>query len=155
MFYVTNTKAETTLINTSLEFSSDVLVNVAGNETNNWGTPGSNGGEYTLTAANQTLEGAVQCDEISTVLINLTDDSSYKGAVNTEKTAKSAGVNMDSTSTWELTADSYLETFTNEQGDCSNIQSNGFNIYYNAQSNAWLNGQTIELAGGGKLMPMA
>ena len=39
--------------------------------------------------------------------------------------------------------------------DCSNIESNGHNIYYDSENlaNEWLAGRTISLKGGGVLAP--
>lgn len=44
---------------------------------------------------------------------------------------------------------------SNEAEDCSNLYSEGYTIYYDAdnEENAWLEGETIELDGGGRLTP--
>lgn len=156
MFYVTNTTATATLTNTALTFSSGILANVAGNSTNSWGTPGANGGKLTLTGINQILTGNITCDSISTVALALTSSSSYTGAMNSAKTALSAAVSLDSTSTWTLTGTSYVTVLSNTLSSCTNIISGGYNLYYDASNtaNSWLNSQTIALSGGGSLMPM-
>ena len=155
MIYVTNTQAEAFFENTELVFTSGVLANVAGNETNNWGTPGSNGGQFTLTGINQVFEGDVTCDEISTFALSLTQGSTFTGAVNTENTAQAAAVSLDADSAWTLTGDSYVTVLTNADETCANIVSGGHNLYYDADAagNEWLGAQTIALAGGGSLMP--
>ncbi|MHB1314269.1 MAG: hypothetical protein ACYCX2_02140 [Christensenellales bacterium] len=155
MFYVTNTDAEATLSNTTLIFSSGILANVAGNSTNNWGTPGSNGGNFTLTGVKQTFKGAITCDSISAVALALTESSAYTGAINAEHTAKQASVSLDATSKWNVTGNSYVSAITNALPDCTNILSNGFTVYYDAANtaNAWLAGTTIPLSGGGSLTP--
>ena len=58
------------------------------------GTPGSNGGQFTLTGINQVFEGDVTCDEISTFALSLTQGSTFTGAVNTENTAQAAAVSL-------------------------------------------------------------
>lgn len=155
MFYVTNTDASATLKNTKLYYSSGVLVNASGNKTNNWGKAGENGGDFTLTGVSQSLEGSVKCDEISTVALNLTERSSFKGCINTGNSAKSASVQLDKSSTWTLTDDSYVSAIANKDTTCSNIKSNGFTIYYDKANaaNKWLDGKTLSLSGGGKLTP--
>lgn len=155
MIYVTNTQAEAVFENTELVFTSGVLANVAGNETNNWGTPGSNGGQFTLTGINQIFEGDVTCDEISTFALSLTQGSTFAGAVNTGNTAQEVAISLDADSTWTLTGDSYVTVLTNADETCANIVSGGYNLYYDADAagNEWIGGQTISLAGGGSLMP--
>ena len=51
MFYLTNTKANIVLSNTVLDFDSSKanLLTVQGNDSNNWGTAGSNGAEVQFT----------------------------------------------------------------------------------------------------------
>lgn len=156
-FYVTNTNAEAALQNTTLVNDSGILVTVSGNETNNWGTPGSNGGSFSLTGISQTLEGDIKCDEISTMNLALTQSSALTGSVNQENTAKEITLSLDTSSTWELTGDAYLTAITDEDTACGNISSNGYTIYYDASNstNSWLDGQTLELSGGGSLTPIS
>ena len=155
MFYITNTEAEATLTNSTLNFTGGILVNVAGNDTNNWGTPDENGGSFTLTGVNQVLLGDVTCDSISAFTLLLTQGATFTGAVDTDNAAKETSVSLDSTSVWNVTADSYVTAITNALTGCSNIVSNGHTVYYDAgnTANAWLNGATITLAGGGTLTP--
>lgn len=155
MFYVTNTKAEAVLANTELIYQGKTLVNVAGNDTNSWGTAGKNGGDFTLTGVGQKLLGNIVCDEISSAAIHLTEQSTLKGTVNGENKGKNVEISLDKDSHWELTGDSYVNVITNEDAGCSNIQSNGHDIYYDSSNaaNSWLNNKTITLSGGGKLLP--
>ena len=75
--------------------------------------------------------------------------------INTAHVAKEVNIVMDSASSWNLTGDSYIDTLTDEDSTCSNIISNGFNLYYDetATANAWLEGKKMELNGGGQLLP--
>lgn len=64
-------------------------------------------------------------------------------------------VSLDATSTWSLTGNTALQNLTLANNNWTNINSNGYNITYDATSpaNSWLNQATITLNGGGKLMP--
>lgn len=155
MLYVTNTDASIKLEKTELKNKGDKLIKVSGNSTNNWGAAGSNGGNLKLTAVAQKLDGNITCDEISTLSINLTEKSTLDGQVNKEAKGKNVEITLDKDSEWELTGDSYITSLMNEDTKCSNIDSNGYTIYYDSTSsgNSWLAGKTITLSGGGKLAP--
>lgn len=155
MFYVTNTRGSVTLKNTSIYYSNGVLAKVAGNKTGKWGTPGKNGGTFTLKGIHQTLSGNITCDSISTVAVKLTKNSLFQGTLNAKNTAKSASISLDKTSRWEVTGDSYVSKITDKNTKCRNIRSNGHTVYYDAaqKGNGWLKGKTISLPGGGKLTP--
>ena len=155
MFYVTNTTTEVNLTNSTLSFQSEILINAAGNETNHWGTPGSNGGILTFTASNQNLQGNITCDEISSIDLTLNERSTYLGAINTEHTGD-VTVSLDEDSIWDVAGDSYISSLTDEDEKLNNINSNGFTIYYDSSNsqNDWLDGKTITLQGGGELTPV-
>lgn len=155
MFYVTNTTAEVNLTNSTLSFQSEILINAAGNETNHWGTPGSNGGMLTFMASNQNLQGNITCDEISSIDLMLHERSTYLGAINTEHTGD-VTVSLDEDSIWDVVGDSYISSLTDEDEKLNNINSNDFTIYYDSSNsqNDWLDGKTITLQGGGELTPV-
>jgi len=157
MFYVTNTDAEATLTGTTLEFTGGILADVAGNDTNNWGTPGSNGGNFTLKGVDQILNGDILCDEISTVSLLLMEGSVFNGAINGENAGGGVTVSLDASSRWNVTGTSYMTVISDALSDCSNINSNGNTVYYDAYNSAndWLGGKTISLPGGGTLTPAA
>ena len=150
MFYVTNTTAEASLKHTQLiqAGGSRTLVQVTSDR---WGVTDQNGGNFTLNAENQLLEGAVLANRISQVTLNLGDDAVFSGSVNPDNQADSMVVNLKSGATWELTEDSYVTKLVDEDGSFSNIKSNGHNIYYSKAENSF-GGKTIKLPGGGKLM---
>ncbi|WP_407381570.1 beta strand repeat-containing protein [Methanobrevibacter sp.] len=150
-FFITNTDANIYLENTTINYGSGILINVSGN-TGEWGKSGSNGGDLTFTAVNEVLTGNIYVDKISTIILSLTS-SALTSAINTANTASSVSLSLSSDSTWSLTGNSYLTTFTDSDTSLSNIQSNGYNIYYKSSANSWLNGATITLNGGGKLIP--
>lgn len=114
MFYVTNTTANILLKNTELNFDSDAanLLYIAGNDSNNWGTSGSNGGTVTFTAMGEDLSGDITVDTISSLDLYLLDQTSWSGAAVVEENASGSTsddvitVNVGSDSTWVVTADS-------------------------------------------------
>ena len=112
-------------------------------------------GACELLAANQTLSGAMAFTGDATLFITLQSGSAFAGAFPDGPPAR-ASVALDASSTWSLTADSYVTVLSNADAAHQNILSNGFSIYYdsNAPENAALNGQSFLLPGGGFLAPI-
>ena len=152
MFFITNTDAVINLENTKLNYGSNQLVTVSGND-GEWGSQGSNGGNLTFNATNQTLNGNISVDNISTASFIL-KSSTLTSTINSENNAKEVNLSLDSSSKWVVTGDSYVTTLTLEDNDLSLIEDNGYTIYYDASANSWLNGQTITLSKGGTLTPI-
>lgn len=152
MFFITNTDAVINLENTKLNYGSNQLVTVSGNDSE-WGSQGSNGGNLTLNATNQILNGNVSVDNISTASFIL-KSSTLTSTINSENNAKEVNLSLDSSSKWVVTGDSYVTTLTLENNDLSLIEDHGYTIYYDASANSWLNGQTITLSNGGTLTPI-
>lgn len=152
MFYITNTTATANLTRNKLVQGggSKILVKAASDR---WGNEGQNGGVFTLNAVEQELEGDVLADNISQITLNLGEASTFKGSVNRDNQADRIAVNLSKDAQWEMTADAYVTTITDEEGSFSNIQSHGHNIYYDKSAENALEGKTIKLPGGGKLMP--
>ena len=90
-----------------------------------WGNDGSNGGNCTLNATDQKIEGTITVDDISSLELNL-EKSEYTGAINSSGQAGNVSVTLADDSTWELTGDSYISEFN---GDTGNIVTNGFHVY--------------------------
>ena len=133
MFHVTNTHAVITLSGVTLNNEgSDVLLSVCDD--------GWNGASNTaeLIADAQALEGTILAGDNSTLTLTLSNGSSFEGCISGEiENAKGTTVStetgtvcviMDSTSTWTLTADTYITSF---EGDASGIISNGYTLYVN------------------------
>lgn len=152
MFYVTNTKAKTNIANTKLSYNNKELIKVTSDQ---WGTTGANGGDYTFTATNQQLKGSIYANEISSVNVNLKEGTKWQGVINKANIAKDAQLHLDKSAKWNMTGTSYLTVFTDRDQSLANISSHGYNIIYDSSNsgNAWLHGRTRELPGGGKLMP--
>ena len=94
-----------------------------------WGTSGKNGGDVVLNASNQKIEGDIFVDNISTLDLSLKNGSSYSGTINSENTAKTINITLDSSSTLTLTGDSYITSLNNNVTDNSNINLNGYTLY--------------------------
>jgi predicted small secreted protein len=156
LFYVTNTTGNINLKSVDVSTTSGILVQAEGND--RWGTSGSNGGTVVFTADTQTLRGDLAADRISSITATLQNGSSLTGAINKDNTAKKINLTLDSSSTWTVTADSYLSCLANPDGTAgrsiSNIIGNGHTVYYNASQCASLGSQTYKLNGGGTLTPM-
>ena len=125
MFYCTNTASVINLNGAALNLSEDgtLLIVSAGR----WGKDGKNGGRCVLNAENQTLEGEILVDSISSLEMNL-KDSSFMGSIQGEG---NVCVSLDATSTWTLTSDTYISSF---EGDTANVISNGYKLYVNGEA---------------------
>ena len=128
MFFITNTDAVINLNNTKLSYGSNILIKSIG--TSEWGKSGSNGGNVTLNAENQELTGNIETDSISTIVMNLSN-SNYTGTINSENTAKSITLKLDSSSEITLTGDSYITALETSDTSYNNINFNGYKLYVN------------------------
>lgn len=125
--YVNNTTAEVNLTgNTISTPNTTTLVKAVADS--RWGKTGENGGHLTLHASNQSLNGNIVADAISTIALDMTNGSNLVGAVNTNNTAKEVTVKLSKDSTWTLTGDSYVKSLTNEDTTGSNIHLNGYKL---------------------------
>lgn len=129
MFFITNTTAIINLENTKLNYGSNILISAKG--TSEWGNTTSNGGQLTFNATNQTLTGNIELDTLSTLTLNLKDNSTYKGIINKENTAKNITLKLDETSKITLTGNSYITSLENADSSNSNIDFNGYKLYVN------------------------
>jgi hypothetical protein len=112
-------------------------------------------GENTLTLDQTTVSTNPIFAEESSLLLWLQNGASFTGALGGMLPAI-ASVRLDATSKLALTAETYLAVYVNADTAHANIQSNGFNLYYdsNALENAYLGGQSFMLPGGGFLAPI-
>jgi hypothetical protein len=152
LFYITNTQSTIELKDANLSATSGTLLTASADR---WGSTGSNGGFVTFKAENETLEGNITCDNISSITAILQNSTSLTGAINTNNTASLIDLTLDSTSTWNVTGTSYLTSLTDEDSTLANIKDNGNTIYYASSStNIWLEGKTYTLSDGGHLTPI-
>ena len=124
VFFVNNTATEISLNNASITNEGDgVFLRAAAA---GWGKEGSNGGQVKLTAENQTINGDMLVDSISTLNLYLKSNSAFTGAIDPDGAQGSVYVEIESGSTWSLTADSYISSLTCDAGA---IQLNGHKLY--------------------------
>ena len=134
VFHVTNTNAIINLNGVKIvnNDSDNILLSVCAD---GWSGAGN---IATLNADGQELSGIIKVGDDSELTLNLTNGSTFKGSIdgsiiNAKGTTISTevgtvNVKLDSTSTWTLTADTYITSF---DGDASNIISNGYTLYVN------------------------
>ncbi len=134
VFHVTNTSAVITLSGATIvnEDSENVLISVCDD---GWSGAGN---KAELNASAQNLSGAVLVGDNSELTLNLTNGSSFEGFVDGSITnakgetvsteAGTVSVTLDESSSWTLTADSYVSKFN---GNAANVVSNGFTLYVN------------------------
>lgn len=131
MFYITNTDCTISLKNVAFKLANEVFLRVEGNSSGRgWGTEGSNGGDVVLNAENQEIEGQILVDEISSLKLSLTDGSTFTGSINPDGAEGTVDVTLSENSTWTLTGDSYVTSFT---GSTDNITANGYHLYVNGE----------------------
>ncbi len=125
MFYVTNTDANVVLSSTLLSFDSDNvnLLQVEGNDSNGWGSAGSNGATLKFTGLSETLNGNITVDSISSADIYLLEQTTYTGATSITQNANSSTsadsnitMNISSDSKWIVTDDSTVTNLNVEKG---------------------------------------
>ena len=154
--YVTNSTGVITLTGVTVNNSSATLIKAGADQ---WGTTGSNGGTVIFTADGETLTGNIDLDSYSSMTASLKNSSSLTGHIDAANTAKAIALTLDATSTWTVTANSYLTSLSDAGGisgtSITNITSNGHTVYYDASATASspLGGKTYTLNGGGSLTP--
>lgn len=128
--FVTNTKATISLTNNKI-INNDSTGAFLRIQSGKWGRSGSNGGDVTLNANNQTINGDIFVDNISTLSMKLTNGSNYTGKINGNNTAKNITLSLDSISKIKLTDDTYVTTLEDADSSYSNINFNGYKLYVN------------------------
>ncbi len=129
VFFVNNTVA-TIDLNDAEIINQDAEGNFLRAAAAGWGNEGSNGGHVTMNASEQTIDGSLLVDEVSTLNLYLKDGSQLNGSVNPDGQAGEVYVELDEGSTWTLTADSYITSLT---CDADAIDLNGHALYINGE----------------------
>ena len=130
MFYVTNTSCEIKLSGVKFNMADGVFLRAVGNSSSRgWGKSGENGGDVKMTLTDQTVEGDIVVDEISSLDLDMSG-SVLTGAINADNSGGNISVFLDENSTWNLTSDSYVSSF---EGDISNINAGEFHLYVNGE----------------------
>lgn len=92
-----------------------------------------NGGNLTFNVNKQDLNGNIEVDNISTLVLNL-ENSSYSGTINGDNNAKNIAITLDSNSTITLTGNSYVTFLKDDDTSYSNINFSGYKLYVNGKS---------------------
>ena len=134
LFYITNTHCLLELSGVTLiqEDASGALMRICGNSASRgWGTAGSNGAQVECTLRGQTLSGNILVDTISSLTLDLTENSDFTGTLNIYENAQGGtpvsgnlALTIQEGSTWTLTGDCTLSTLINY----GTIYFNGFTI---------------------------
>ena len=125
MFYVTNTTTEINLADVEFVPASgaEFLTVAAGP----WGSSGSNGGNVTLNAATQSIDGKISVDSISTLNLILSESSVFNGSIAAKGDAY---VELKEGSKWSLTGDSSVKSLTCDE---DSIILNGYTLTVNGE----------------------
>ncbi len=111
VFFVNNTVCTIGLEGTTIT-NEDASGNFLRAAAAGWGNEGSNGGQVTINARGQQLDGAMLVDEVSNLNLYLVDGSTFVGSINPEGAAGEVYVEVEDGSTWELSADSHITALT-------------------------------------------
>lgn len=128
--FVTNTTATISLENNNITNKDGDFLRI---QTGKWGNSGSNGGNVTLNMTNQKVDGNIIVDNISTLSMNLTEKTIYKGIINTENTASNLSLKLDKDSVIVLNGDSYINSLENEDSTNMNIYLNKHKLVVNGK----------------------
>ena len=125
VFFVNNTVATISLNDADIanEDASGVFLRAAAA---GWGNEGFNGGQVTLKATEQAIEGDMIVDDVSNLNLYLADGSTFVGSINSDGQAGDVYVELSGGSTWTLTGDSYVTSLTCDAGS---INLNGHTLY--------------------------
>lgn len=111
--------------------------------------------EVYVSVSESALVGDLVAYNSSFISWSLASYSSWTGAAYSGFGEAYFDVSLDHTSTWTLTNTTTVQNLTDEDTTLSNVNSQGFDIYYNASAilNGYLGGKTIALSGGGSAIP--
>lgn len=125
IFFVNNTVATIDLdsVDISNEDEEGIFLRA---EAAGWGNEGSNGGNVTLNAKNQVIDGNIIVDDVSTLNLYLADSSTFTGSINSSGAAGDVYVELSGDAAWKLTGDSYISSLT---CDAESIDLNGYKLY--------------------------
>lgn len=144
IFFVNNTACDITLSGANIvnNDANGVFLRAAAA---GWGTSGSNGGKVNLKATNQAINGNMLVDEVSTLNLYMSDNSTFNGAINPDGQKGNVYVELKNGSKWTLTGDSYVTSLT---CDADSINLNGHTLYVNGvayKAGTASTGNTIEI----------
>lgn len=113
------------LTDVTLTVPSGVLMLVDYNT--QWSTYGGIGNlNLNTTASAWSYTGAVEADAYSNANVNIGENVTWYGAIDSDNNAKSTAVTVDADAVWTLNADSYVTTLVNN----GTINKNGYTLTY-------------------------
>ena len=127
VFFVNNTATDINLTNATIvnNDNNGVFLRAAAA---GWGSEGSNGGQVSLYAKQQTINGDMLVDDVSHLNLYLSDSSAFNGAINSDGQAGEVYVELKDGAKWTLSSDSYITSLT---CDADSIDLNGHKLYVN------------------------
>ena len=125
IFFVNNTVATINLSKAAItnEDADGVFLRAAAA---GWGNEGSNGGHVTMNATDQTIDGNMLVDDVSSLNLYLKGSSTFTGSINPDGAAGDVYVEIESGSKWVLTDDAHITSLTCDAGA---IDLNGHTLY--------------------------
>lgn len=150
LFFVTNAAADISLEGVQTQVQSGILVRAGAAR---WGRSGQNGGQARLKVVHQVLRGDLVAEQGSSIALKLEAGSRLSGRL------ENVSLRIDADSHWNVTADSLLKAFQDEEdlssGSLLHVIGNGHTVRYDAHdpANADLKGRRYRLSGGGELIP--
>ena len=114
VFLIDNTTTEITLYNTAFNFGSAILISATNSN-------------ISLNLNNQITSGSLNLDDNSSLNMFLTNNSSYTGTINNNKT----NIKISKDSELNLTNDINIGALDNEDETNGNIITNGYHLYVN------------------------
>jgi hypothetical protein len=162
LFSVSGTRGAVTLTDVTVANNTATTTNAQGTllAVGKSSAAGSNSGAAALTAQGTRLTGDVILDGTGTAALSLLKDnagtgSSLTGAINSANAGKAVSLILDESSTWTVTATSYLTSLSGldiGSGTVNNIDGGGHCVYYSGSING-SSAQVYALSGGGFLAP--
>lgn len=157
LLLVSNAYSELSLTNIALSLPAGNFLSASA--TNRWpgvGGVGANGGSVTVYCVDQIVAGSIVVDSISNVTLWLNGTSAYSGTVNGAQTTGFADLNLDQTSTCNVSGENFVRVLKDAKKDLSNIESNDYTVYHTAAQagNGYLDNKVHGLNGGGYLKPV-
>lgn len=147
LFNIVNSNTTINLLNSEFIYGSNILINASNRDNKE-----TKDMIIVLNSDNEELAGDINLGQMITLELNYTN-TTYTGKINENNNAKKVTLNLSSDSKIILTGDCYISVLRDEIDDYSNIDSKGYNIYYDKKLNKNLNGKKIKLINGGFLQP--
>ena len=126
--FVTNVTGTLTLTDVTLDVASGILMSVEYYKRGN----NSTGNLVLLTTKDSWIyEGDVNADDVNNVNVSVGKNVTWNGAANSDNTAKSATITVESGAVWNLTGNTYVTKLTND----GIINKNGYTLTCGSMTN--------------------